>query len=115
MREADQAEVLKNADLAIFHAGLNTISDCLMMGVPMVLYPTATDQYANAKQVEALGAGLYIKDHRPAALRWAAQEVLSDPKYRREAEMLGDEMLRCGGCDGAVDWMLQRAGGEGES
>jgi MGT family glycosyltransferase len=115
VREADQAEVLKYADLAIFHAGLNTISDCLMMGVPMVLYPTVADQFANAKQIEALGAGLYIKDHRPAALRWAAQEVLSDPKYRRKAEMLGDEMLRCGGCDGAVDWILQRAGGEGES
>ena len=36
---APQLEVLAQSDIAIHHAGINTINECVVAGVPMVVYP----------------------------------------------------------------------------
>lgn len=113
VREVDQAQVLRKADAALFHAGLNTIVDCLLSGVPMAVFPTVADQFGNAKRVVENGAGISMDDHRPDTIRKAVSRILTDPSYREKAMRLGDRMRTMGGAKGAAEWILETVAGTG--
>ncbi|NNF62611.1 MAG: glycosyltransferase family 1 protein, partial [Acidimicrobiia bacterium] len=56
---APQLEVLEHADAAIHHAGISSVNECIVSGVPMVLYPfDFLDQPGNAARVAFHGLGL---------------------------------------------------------
>ncbi len=55
-----QLEVLKISDLFITHGGMNSISESLVYGVPMVVIPFIADQPVNARCVEKLGVGKHL-------------------------------------------------------
>ena len=52
-----QLEVLKMSDVFITHGGMNSVSEALNEGVPMVVIPFVSDQPVNARCVEKLGVG----------------------------------------------------------
>ena len=52
-----QIAVLKQADLFITHGGMNSVSEAMVHGVPMVVIPFVSDQPVNARQVEKMGLG----------------------------------------------------------
>lgn len=52
-----QIEVLKQADVFVTHGGMNSVSEALVYGVPMVVIPFVTDQPVNAECIEKLGVG----------------------------------------------------------
>lgn len=52
-----QLEVLKIADVFVTHGGMNSVSESLSAGVPMVVIPFVSDQPVNARCVEKLGVG----------------------------------------------------------
>ena len=98
---APQLRLLERAALAITHAGMNTALECLTQGVPMVCLPIANDQPGVARRVEWIGAGevLPIRQVTAKRLRHALNQVLSDPRYRRNAERCRD---RIAATDGAA-------------
>jgi len=55
-----QLQVLKHADLMITHGGANSITECILTGVPMLVYPGTNqiDQAGNAARVMYHGLGL---------------------------------------------------------
>ena len=54
-----QLRVLEQADCAIIHGGISTINECILYGVPMLVYPfPVTDQRGNAARVVYHGLGL---------------------------------------------------------
>ena len=53
-------QVLPKASLVVTHAGLGTVMTALSSGVPLLCLPMGRDQFFNAAQVEALGAGRMI-------------------------------------------------------
>ena len=108
-RVVDQAEILSRADVAVFHAGMNTLSDCLLMGVPVVAYPNFGDQPGNGRRIEELKAGIVIGDHRPETIRDAVEIILTDSAYRRNAKTLGDDMRSYGGGEQAAEWIVSKA------
>ena len=110
VREVDQAEILQKADMALFHAGLNTIRDCLLCGVPMAVCPMEADQFGNARMVEETGVGIVLDDHRPGTLRSAAASILTEPAFRESAKALGERMRAMGGAAGAAAWICERMG-----
>lgn len=100
-----QEEILRKADVAVFHAGLNTMSDCLMLGVPMVAYPSFGEQYGNARRIRELDLGIVIDNYRPDTIRQAVRSVLADERYRNHACAVGEDMRRYKGAEGAADWI----------
>jgi len=69
--EAPQSQLLKRASLAITHGGLNTVKDCILLGVPMLVFPIWGDQFGTALRVAFHGLGLTTE------LRSATAESIS--------------------------------------
>ena len=52
-----QVALLERAALLVTHGGNNSVTEALTAGVPMVVLPFSTDQFAGAAAVEAAGLG----------------------------------------------------------
>lgn len=53
-----QIQVLKRASVMITHGGINTVKECIFLGVPMIIFPVSSDQPMNAARIEYHGLGL---------------------------------------------------------
>jgi zeaxanthin glucosyltransferase len=82
-RSVPQLDILQRASLAVVHGGLGTVKECILRGVPMVVFPQAYDQWGNAARVEYHGLGLRAI-RRPSVryVRCLIDTVLTDPAYR---------------------------------
>ena len=60
-RSVPQTDVLKIADVFVTHGGMNSVSEALISGTPMVVIPFTSDQPVNARQVEKLGIGVKLE------------------------------------------------------
>ncbi|RYY53456.1 MAG: hypothetical protein EOO24_64320 [Comamonadaceae bacterium] len=56
----DQVGVLASARLFVTHAGMNSVSEALAQGVPMIAIPQGVDQHLVAKQAASHGAAIVI-------------------------------------------------------
>jgi MGT family glycosyltransferase len=85
----DQPGVLRRARLFVSHGGLNSVSEALVAGTPLLLLPQTAEQTVNARRVEELGAGLVVHDEvpSPGAIRAAAEEVVASGTAARAAEL----------------------------
>jgi zeaxanthin glucosyltransferase len=102
---APQLELLKRAALTITHAGMNTVLESLRHGVPMVAIPITNDQPGVAARMAYLGAGerVELADLKPARLRAAIQQVLTQSRYREAARRVQAEMAQINGVERAAD------------
>jgi zeaxanthin glucosyltransferase len=105
VRYAPQLELLARASLTITHAGLNTVMQSLLFGVPMVALPITHDQPAIAARVAWSGAGevIPVKHADTSKLRDAVQRVMFEPTYRARARELSESIKRAGGVERAAD------------
>lgn len=99
----DQIAVLQKADVFLTHCGMNSASEALYYGVPLVMLPKTSEQGAVAARTEQLGAGLRLKKTTPAAIRRAVEQVLADPAYRENAGKIAAGFRQCPGASGAAD------------
>ena len=94
------AEILTSASLVITHAGLGTTMSALGRGVPLLCTPMGRDQFFNAEQVEALGAGLMLMpDSSPEVIAQAATDILGDDRFQAGAKQMA---VAIGGYGGAA-------------
>ena len=56
-KSVPQLDVLKIADVFVTHGGMNSVSEALVYGTPMVVIPFVSDQPVNARCIEKLGVG----------------------------------------------------------
>ena len=101
--QVDQIAVLQKADVFLSHGGMNSVSESLYYGVPLVLLPQTTEQRGVTEQVCRLGAGLEPKDTSGPSLLSAIQTVLANPGYREAAGRISESFRRCPGAPGAAD------------
>lgn len=99
----NQMAVLGQADVFITHSGMNSVSESLYQGVPMVLFPQHSEQKMAANRVAELGAGIILKNDRPQTIRGTLSRTLNDPQYRRNAVKLSGQFRRAGGAKAAAD------------
>lgn len=99
-----QIAVLKQATLFITHGGMNSVSEAMVHGVPMLVIPFVSDQPVNARQVERLGLGkvLDCKSLTGNALKEAALTVMGDPQIRENLKKIRKEITQAPGNTGAV-------------
>ncbi len=99
-----QIAVLKQARAFITHGGMNSVSEAMVHGVPMLVIPFVSDQPVNARQVEKLGLGkiLDYKTVTANALRDAAFAVMEDRQIRENLRKIQNEIADAPGNRGAV-------------
>ncbi|MCM1101832.1 MAG: glucosyltransferase [Clostridium sp.] len=106
-RHVDQIAVLSRADVFITHGGMNSVSESLYYGVPLVLYPQTAEQNGVTNRVLQLGAGARLRKISPEAIREAAEAVLKGPSYRESAARISEGFKQCSGARGAADKIEQ--------
>ena len=96
--------LLPRLDAVISHGGMNTVSETLAHGVPLVIAPIRHDQPVVASQVARTGAGIRVPFSRvrPAQLREALVTILDEPSYRHAAERIRESFAAAGGAPAAA-------------
>jgi MGT family glycosyltransferase len=107
-KHVPQLEVLKKTDVFISHGGLNSVSEALYYGVPVIAIPQANDQPMVARQLVNLGAGLYLDMANVTAelLRDTVSEMVSDCSYKKNSRDLGKSFIQAGGYMAAAEYII---------
>ncbi len=101
VRYAPHSEILPSASLVITHAGFGTTMAALGRGVPLLCTPMGRDQFFNAEQVQALGAGrMLMPDSSSDEIAQAAMDILGDDRFKAGAKQMAVAM---GGYGGAAE------------
>ena len=100
----NQLEVLAKADVFLTHCGMNSVSESLLCGVPMVLFPQHSEEEAVAGRAEELDAGLRLRRPTAACIRSAVETVLKDGRYAAAAKTIRQDFHACGGARAAADF-----------
>ncbi|HWB85715.1 MAG TPA: macrolide family glycosyltransferase [Bryobacteraceae bacterium] len=105
-----QLQLLERADVFVTHGGMNSANEGLYHGVPLVVVPQRGDQYLVGARVAELGAGVTLSPRQVTAkaLRDAVSKLLSEPTYRKAAEVLGESLRDAGGYRRAANVILER-------
>ena len=103
----DQIAVLKQADVFVSHAGMNSVSESLYFAVPLVMLPQTTEQKGVAGRVLELGAGIKLDKSDAASLLSAVNEIFNDGTYQKNAEKIAEGFKICSGAKGAADKILK--------
>ncbi|MBD8071626.1 macrolide family glycosyltransferase [Bacillus sp. PS06] len=109
--EVNQISVLQKANVFITHCGMNSASESLYFGVPMVLFPQHSEQGLVAKRVAELGAGIKLKGKNPSDIATAVAEVLTNNSYQTHARRLSETFMKAGGAEEAANVILTKVGG----
>jgi UDP:flavonoid glycosyltransferase YjiC (YdhE family) len=86
-----QVEVLACADAVVTHGGINTIDECVLAGVPVLVYcGGATDMAGTTARVVHHGIGLAGDGRRdgPPAIAAHLERLLHDPEIPRNVQRL---------------------------
>jgi MGT family glycosyltransferase len=102
-----QLELLQHTQLMISHGGLNSVSESLYYGVPIIAIPLANDQPAVAKRLQELGTGLSLRleDITPDSLRHQADTITSSPEYYERCNQISLSFQQAGGYEKAADYI----------
>lgn len=99
----DQIAVLQQADVFLTHCGMNSVSEALYFGVPLLMLPKTKEQEGVAERVRQLGAGIRLQEVSPEGIRQAVDVLLKDSACRKNAEAIAESFRRCGGAKAAAD------------
>ena len=85
-----QVGLLNRCDLCLTHGGNNTVTEALSAGVPLVVAPLSTDQFAVAADVERCGLGAVVDPNASSAQQVAAAVAVAlRPDVQARAAALG--------------------------
>lgn len=103
----DQIAVLQQADVFLSHCGMNSVSESLYFGVPLVMLPQTSEQRGVAERVYQLGAGIKLDKSDTSSILNAINKILDDSSYKRNAMEIANGFRRCSGAKGAADKIMQ--------
>ena len=98
----DQMAVLRIADVFITHCGMNSASEGLYFGIPLVLFPQTPEQDAVARRTEELGAGLRLPSISEDDILKAVTRVIGEKRFKQSAEKISESFKNSGGIREAV-------------
>lgn len=103
-----QLQILERAAAFVTHGGMNSVSESLFHGVPMVVIPQMSEQEFVARRTEELGAGVFLAKEAVTrqSLRAAVGRVLAGDGFRGKARAIGESFRTAGGVLKAADAVL---------
>ncbi len=104
-----QLEVLKMADVFVTHGGMNSVSEALVYGVPMLVIPFVSDQPVNARCIERLGVGKRL-DYAKANKEYIKKEVfdvLDDATIKENIKNVQELIKQAPGNTGGAEMILE--------
>lgn len=99
----DQIAVLEQADVFLTHCGMNSVSEALYFGVPLLMLPQTKEQQGVAERVRQLGAGILLEETTSERIRQSVENLLGKPEYRESAQAVRESFRRCGSAKAAAD------------
>jgi MGT family glycosyltransferase len=104
VKAAPHSAVLREAALAVTHAGHGVTIKSLAAGVPLVCVPMGRDQLDIAARVVHAGAGVRLEPTAaPARIASAVEQVLGDASYREAAERIATTIAEETSTDRAIE------------
>jgi zeaxanthin glucosyltransferase len=102
---APQIALLRRASLFVTHAGINSVLESLVAGVPIVALPIGYDQPGISARIAYHGVGEFISFEEVTADRLSEtiRTVLDKSEYRERAKRLGDEIASLNGPEMTAD------------
>ena len=103
-----QLKILPRSILFISRGGMNSVSEALYFGKPLLIIPYLLEQAIAARRVADLGAGLVLspREVTPQKLRETINELLFNPAYAAAARELGAGLRAAGGEERAAQEIL---------
>lgn len=103
-----QLEVLKLTDVFVTHGGMNSISESLVYGVPMVVIPFSSDQPVNARCIEKLGVGkrLEYSGIKKDTLKEYVRSVLLDADMKENVAKVQELIRQAPGNQGGAEVII---------
>ncbi len=102
----DQIAVLEKADVFVSHCGMNSASESLYLGVPLVVLPQTDEQRGVAHQILHFDAGLAPIKPEGDCILAAAETIMQERNFYINAKILSQGFQRCPGTEGAVEKIL---------
>src|SRR5262245_37013057 len=111
-KRAPQLELLKQNNVCITHAGLNTVLESLAQGVPQIAIPITYDQPGVAARVAYKRTGVVTSLDKLTAdhLTFLLDEVLATPTYRENALRMQRAIVEANGLSLAADVIEESLG-----
>ncbi|PEC79707.1 glycosyl transferase [Bacillus cereus] len=100
-----QLEVLQHADVFVTHGGMNSSSEALYYGVPLVVIPVTGDQPFVAKRLTEVGAGIRLNRNELTSelLRETVKKIMDDVTFKENSRKVGESLRNAGGYQRAVE------------
>ena len=108
-KSVPQLKVLKLADVFVTHGGMNSVSEALFYGVPMVVIPFSSDQPVNARCVERLGVGkaLAYSNANQSNIKEYVLSVLSSTDIKANISKVQELIINSFGNEGGAELLIQ--------
>ena len=103
----DQTAVLQQTDVFVSHCGMNSVSESLYFGVPLIMLPQTSEQGGVSERVVQLGAGIKLDKTDAPSILEAVNKIFMDRTYQQNAISISESFKRCSGAKGAADKILQ--------
>lgn len=106
--QAPQLEVLQRARVFVSHGGMNSVSESLYYGVPVLVVPQMSEQHIVGRRAQELGAGLCLPPSEATAqrIRIAVERLLAEDEFCENANVLRHSFLAAGGAQSAAAAIL---------
>lgn len=99
----------EDADVFVTHGGMNSVSEALVFGTPMVVIPFVSDQPVNARCVEKLGAGKKLEYSAVSknVLKEKVFSVIMDREIRNNMEKVKQMIKAAPGNEGGAEMIIR--------
>ncbi|QXV63892.1 glycosyltransferase family 1 protein [Mucilaginibacter sp. 21P] len=101
-----QIDILEHASVMITHGGINSINECILSGVPMIVYPLSkqVDQPGNAARVVFHGMGIRgdIRKETREGLLEKVDKILAGDVYKQRVNRMRETYASYGDVSKAV-------------
>ena len=83
-----QMKILEHSKLFISHVGAGGLMEALSKGVPIIAVPNTADQPANARVVEMLNVGRWLKEKTPQDIKKLIADVLANENIKASCQKI---------------------------